>query len=90
MNYDLILADGSTVPVSMAGVGQQGDLWIHVQERSVSECALIFTDPQKTQTMQVSWDDTMTDTFEGFTELFYLSTCEDFVKVGLGKGVADA
>ena len=90
MLYQLNMADGGIVSVSMAGVGLQGDLWIHAHGLTVAECARIFSDPQKTNRMYIVYDETISDTFEGYTELFSISTCDDFVRVGIGKGAENA
>ena len=84
-----MLADESTVSVSMAGVGQQGDLWIHAHNLSVAECAMTFMNPAKTAVMSIEYDEGISDRFEGFTEPFYVSLCEGFVKVGLGRGAGN-
>ena len=90
MLYDLILADNSKVSTSMTGVGLQGDLWIHAHGLTLVECVNIFSDPNKTSEMHVNYDRTISDMFVGFTELFSVSVCGDFVRIGLGKGVGNA
>ena len=90
MLYDLVLDDGTIVSVSMAGVGQQGDLWIHVHDMTVADCAIAFSNPNKTNHMHVDYDKTIADDFEGFTNLFYIAECDDFVKVGIGRSAANA
>ena len=90
MLYELILDDETTVSVSMAGVGQQGDLWIHVHGMTVADCAAVFSDPGKTGHMHIDYDRTIADEFDGFTNLFYVAACDDFVKVGLGRSEANA
>lgn len=85
MLYDLILADGSIVKVSMAGVGQQGDLWIHAHGLSVLECASVFGNPEKTAAMHIQYDETIADDFVGFTVIISISVCDDFVKVGMSR-----
>lgn len=83
--YSLMLNDGSAAEVSMAGVGQQGGLWIHVHNSSMGECFRIFSDPQKTAAMSIEYDPTIGDEFTGYTELISLSVCDGFIKVGLER-----
>ena len=83
--HELIMADYSVVSVSMAGVGQQGGLWIHVHNKSFLECAQIFSNPDKTQLMRIEYDETINDHFENYTNLVSLSVCDDFIKVGLER-----
>ena len=90
MLYDLIFNDNTAVSVSMAGVGQQGDLWIHVHGMTVSDCAIAFSDPDKTEHMHINYDETIKDDFEGFTNLFYVAACDDFVKVGMERSASNA
>ena len=87
--YDLVLADESTVKISMAGVSQQGDLWIHVYEKTFMECAMTFCNPLKTSTMSVEYDETISDRFEDFTNLISVSVCDSFIKVCLERGAAN-
>ena len=88
--YDLVMSDNSIVKVSMAGVGQQGDLWVHVHNLSMIECATIFTDPQKTSLMLIAYDENISDRFDNYTNLFSLSVCDDFIKVGIARGETNA
>lgn len=89
--YQLLLADGGTVSVSMAGVGQQGDLWVHVHGLTLPECVAVFSSPEKTRSMHIDYDgESVQDTFEGYTELFSVSTAGDFLRVGLARGANDA
>lgn len=88
--YTLELADGSTVEISMAGVGQQGDLWVHAHGLTLAECVAIFSDPQKTSRMRVEYDKTINDTFEGFTNIFSVSDAGGFMRVGIARGVENA
>ena len=83
--YQLEFADGSFVTVSMAGVGQNTGLWIHAHNLTLIECVNIFGNPQKTSTMHIQYDETISDNFVGFTNLVSVSTCDDFVKIGLEK-----
>ena len=86
--YDLIMNDGSTVDVRVAGVGQQGDLWIHVAGLSLVECVTVFSDPAKTARMHIDYDETISDTFEDYTELVNVQVCDDYVKVCLARASA--
>ena len=90
MLYDLVLDDDTIATVSMAGVSQQRDLWIHVHDMTVAECATVFSDPQKTAHMHINYDPTILDDFVGYTDLFYVAVCGDFVKVGLGRSDTNA
>ena len=83
--HELLMADNTIVTVSMAGVGRQGGLWIHVHNHTLLECAAIFGNPQKTSQMHIEFDKNMVNDFEGFTNLVSLSMCDDFVIVGLEK-----
>ena len=83
--YELMMADNSTVNVSMAGEAQQGGLWLHVHDMSILECAETFSDPANTQTMHIEYDEGIESTFEGYTVLISVSVCGDFVKVGMEK-----
>lgn len=85
--YYLIMNDGSSVPVKMAGVGEQGDLWIHVVGLSLVECVTVFSDPA-TSRMHIDYDETISDTFEGYTELVNVQVCDDYVKVCLARASA--
>ena len=89
MIYDLVMMDGTIVKTTMSGVGQQGDLWIHAVELSFMECAAIFGDPAKTGRMTVEYSPEVRDEFIGYTELFSLTTADDFIKIGLAKGETD-
>ena len=51
MVYDLILMDGTVLQTTASGVGQQGDLWIHVVGIDFMNCVTIFEDPKKTEKM---------------------------------------
>jgi len=86
--YELRMNDGSTVQVSMAGVGQLTGLWIHAHGLTIMEAFMIFTNPQKTAMMQVEYDETIRDVFEGYTNLVSISICEDFIKIGMEKSNA--
>lgn len=86
MTYDLIMMDGSAVQITMAGVGQQGDLWIHAVGLTFLECAAIFGNPEKTGRMSVEYSPWIWDEFIGYTELFSLTTADGFIKIGLAKG----
>lgn len=81
--YELILNDGSTVMTSMAGVGRETGLWIHVHGLGFVECVQIFSDKTKTRKMRISYDETIADAFDGYTKLVSVSVCDDFIKVGL-------
>ena len=90
MLYELKLADDSTVQVSMAGVGLQGELWVHVHGMTLAECVAVFTNPQKSAQMTIDYDGTINDSFSGFTDLFSVSVCDDFIVVGLKRGAVNA
>ena len=87
--YELKMADGSTVPVSMAGVGIQGGLWIHAEDKTMAECFRIFSDQEKTASMRIDYDETIYDEFKGYIVLVSLSVCDGFVRIGLERGSHD-
>ena len=84
--YELILNDETVVNVDTVGVGQQGELWIHVKDLSLVECVTIFSNPEKTAQMNIDYGSSVTDSFTGYTVLTSVSVCSDFVKVSLAKG----
>lgn len=83
--YTLEMADGSTVQVSMAGVGQLTGLWIHAHGMNLMEAFMVFSNPAKTAVMSITYDETIMDRFEGYTNLVSVSVCEDFIKIGLER-----
>lgn len=83
--YELEMNDGTVVNTTVSGVGQQGDLWLHVVGLSLVECVSVFSDPAKTSVMHVNYDETISDTFEGYTELVNVQVCDDYVKVCLSR-----
>lgn len=89
MTYNLIMMDGSNVEVTMAGVGQQGDLWIHAVGLSFLECAAIFGNPESTGEMRITYSPEIKDEFIGYTNLFSLTAGQGFMKIGLAKGAED-
>lgn len=86
MVYDLILMDGTVLQTTASGVGQQGDLWIHVVGIDFMNCVTIFEDPKKTEKMYVQYSPEIKDEFVGYTELFSVSVGDGFIKVGLARG----
>ena len=85
MIYDLVMKDGTIVKTVMSGVSEQGDLWIHVVDKSFLECAIIFSDVSKTDEMYVQYDENMMDTFTGYTNLINISFTSNYIKVSLSR-----
>ena len=81
--YILTLNDGGDLVVGTCGAAS-GHLWIDVYDVSLADCAMIFDNPDNTRHMEFHYGE-MTDVFEGYTALTYLSREEDYVKVCMKK-----
>lgn len=85
MIYDLVMKDGTIVKTVMSGVNEQGDLWIHVADKSFLECAILFSDQSKTQEMRVRYSPEMEDVFTDYVNLINISFTANYIKVSLSR-----